>query len=48
MTQPIELLFVFGFIVAVGIIIDTFIVRGILMPGLLVMFEKDKVDLSKK
>lgn len=42
MTQPIELLFVFGFIVAVGIIIDTFIVRGVMMPGLLVMFEKDK------
>lgn len=42
MTQPIEMLFVFGFIVAVGIIIDTFIVRGVMMPGLLVMFEKDK------
>ncbi|SFB13952.1 putative drug exporter of the RND superfamily [Lentibacillus halodurans] len=42
MTQPIQLLFVFGFIVAVGILIDTFLVRGVLLPGLLVLFEKDK------
>lgn len=42
MTQPIELLFVFGFIVAVGILIDTFLIRGVLLPGLLVLFEKDK------
>ncbi|TFB14235.1 MMPL family transporter [Filobacillus milosensis] len=42
MTQPIQLLFVFGFIVAVGILIDTFIIRGILLPGMIVLFEKDK------
>lgn len=42
MTQPIELLFVFGFIVAVGILLDTFLIRGVLMPSLLVLFEKDK------
>ncbi|MBY7142129.1 MMPL family transporter [Virgibacillus sp. NKC19-3] len=42
MTQPIQLLFVFGFIVAVGILIDTFLIRGVLLPGLLVLFEKDK------
>ncbi|WP_096270800.1 MMPL family transporter [Paucisalibacillus globulus] len=42
MTQPIQLLFVFGFIVAVGILIDTFLIRGVLLPGLIVMFEKDK------
>ncbi|WP_407081789.1 MMPL family transporter [Psychrobacillus antarcticus] len=42
MTQPIQLLFVFGFIVAVGIILDTFLIRGILLPALIVMFEKDK------
>ncbi|RPF50640.1 MMPL family transporter [Aquisalibacillus elongatus] len=42
MTQPIQLLFVFGFIVAVGILIDTFIIRGILLPGLLTLFEKDR------
>lgn len=44
MTQPIQLLFVFGFIVASGILLDTFLVRGILLPGLLVMFEKEKVS----
>ncbi|TCJ04726.1 MMPL family transporter [Cytobacillus praedii] len=42
MTQPVQLLFVFGFIVAVGILLDTFLVRGILLPGLIVLFEKDK------
>jgi len=41
MTQPVELLFVFGFIVAVGIILDTFLIRGILLPGLIVLLEKD-------
>lgn len=42
MTQPIELLFVFGFIVAVGILLDTFLIRGILLPALIVLLEKDK------
>lgn len=42
MTQPIELLFVFGFIVAVGILLDTFFIRGILLPSLIVLLEKDK------
>ncbi|WP_316252541.1 MMPL family transporter [Bacillus aquiflavi] len=43
MTQPIELLFVFGFIVAVGILLDTFLIRGILLPSLLILFEKEAV-----
>jgi putative drug exporter of the RND superfamily len=43
MTQPIQLLFVFGFIVAVGILLDTFLIRGILLPALIVMFEKDSL-----
>ncbi|KAB2332839.1 MMPL family transporter [Bacillus mesophilum] len=42
MTQPIQLLFVFGFIVAVGILLDTFLIRGVLLPGLIVMLEKDE------
>ncbi|WP_428910494.1 MMPL family transporter [Niallia sp. Krafla_26] len=42
MTQPIQLLFVFGFIVAVGILLDTFLIRGILLPALLVLLEKDQ------
>ncbi|MFJ7728695.1 MMPL family transporter [Neobacillus sp. NPDC097160] len=42
MTQPIQLLFIFGFIVAVGILLDTFLIRGILLPGLIVLLEKEK------
>ena len=42
MTMPIADLFVFGFIVSVGIIIDTFLVRGMLLPMLILTFEKDK------
>lgn len=41
-TMPIADLFVFGFIVAIGILMDTFLVRGILLPALIVFFEKDK------
>ncbi|MFD0674431.1 MMPL family transporter [Cohnella sp. GCM10027633] len=42
MTMPIADLFVFGFIVAVGILMDTFLVRGILLPAVILLFEKDK------
>jgi len=48
MTQPIQLLFVFGFIVAVGILLDTFLIRGVLLPGLIVLLEKDKTVLESK
>jgi putative drug exporter of the RND superfamily len=48
MTQPIQLLFVFGFIVAVGILLDTFLIRGVLLPGLIVFFEKDKAVSENK
>ncbi|MBM7619742.1 RND superfamily putative drug exporter [Bacillus tianshenii] len=48
MTQPIQLLFVFGFIVAVGILLDTFLIRGILLPGLIVLFEKEKAVSENK
>ncbi|MEX2414883.1 MAG: MMPL family transporter [Paenibacillaceae bacterium] len=41
MTQPIAVLFVFGFIVAVGILLDTFLVRGILLPTFIIFFEKE-------
>ncbi|MEH7250941.1 MMPL family transporter [Neobacillus niacini] len=47
MTQPIQLLFVFGFIVAVGILLDTFLIRGILLPALIVLFEKEKPSVEK-
>src|SRR5699024_2412047 len=42
MTQPIQLLFVFGFIVAVRSLLDPFLIRGALLPGLLVLFEQDE------
>lgn len=42
MTMPIADLFVFGFIVAVGILMDTFLVRGMLLPAVIMFFEKDK------
>jgi putative drug exporter of the RND superfamily len=48
MTQPVQLLFVFGFIVAVGILLDTFLIRGVLLPGLIVFFEKDKAVSKNK
>ena len=41
-TQPVEVLRIFGFIVAIGILMDTFLIRGVLLPGLLVLLEKDK------
>lgn len=41
-TMPIADLFVFGCIVAVGIVIDTFLVRGVLLPSLILFFEKEK------
>ncbi|MEH7113133.1 MMPL family transporter [Neobacillus niacini] len=47
MTQPIQLLFVFGFIVAVGILLDTFLIRGILLPALIVLFEKENPAVEK-
>lgn len=40
MTMPISDLFVFGFIVAIGILMDTFLVRGMLLPALILFFEK--------
>ncbi|MFC5560124.1 MMPL family transporter [Ureibacillus thermophilus] len=41
-TMPVIDLFVFGFMVAIGIIIDTFLVRGMLLPTLILFFERDK------
>lgn len=41
-TMPIADLFVFGFMVSIGILIDTFLVRGMLLPALILFFEKDQ------
>lgn len=40
MTQPILELFMFGFVVAIGVLIDTFIVRGILVPAIVLLIGK--------
>src|SRR5690625_382899 len=40
-TQPVQDLMIFGFIVAIGIIIDTFLIRGVLLPSLLVLLNKN-------
>lgn len=47
-TMPIADLFVFGFIVSIGILIDTFLVRGMLLPSLILLFEKDHKDKKLK
>src|SRR5690606_32695645 len=41
-TMSIADLFVFGFMVSIGILIDSFLVRGMLLPALILFFEKDK------
>ncbi len=48
MTQPVQVLFVFGFIVAIGILLDTFLIRGFLLPSLIVLLEKDKTKLEQQ
>lgn len=37
MTQPLQELFLFGFTMAMGILLDTFLIRGVLLPSLLVL-----------
>ncbi|MFD0960827.1 MMPL family transporter [Paenibacillus chungangensis] len=40
MTQPLQELFLFGFMMGIGIIMDTFIIRGMLLPSLLLLLER--------
>ncbi len=47
MTMPIADLFIFGFMVSIGILIDTFLVRGMLLPALILFFEKDKKEATE-
>ncbi|TCS95456.1 MMPL family transporter [Hazenella coriacea] len=38
-TQPLQELFLFGLIMATGIMIDTFLVRGILLPSIMILIK---------
>lgn len=42
MTQPLQELFLFGFVMAVGIILDTFIIRGFFLPSILILTDRKK------
>lgn len=42
-TQPMQELYLFGFAMAAGILIDTFLVRGMLLPSILTLAVKDKL-----
>lgn len=44
-TQPLQELFLFGFTMAMGILLDTFLIRGILLPSLLILTDKRKQNL---
>lgn len=41
-TQPLQELYLFGSIMALGILLDTFIIRGFLLPSLLIVTHKEK------
>lgn len=42
MTQPLQELFLFGFTMAFGILLDTFVIRGIFLPSILILTGKKK------
>jgi RND superfamily putative drug exporter len=39
-TQPLAELYLFGIIMALGVIMDTFLVRGMLLPAILILVNK--------
>lgn len=41
-TQPLQELFLFGFTMAMGILLDTFLIRGVLLPSLLILTRRDR------
>ncbi|MFO1446374.1 MMPL family transporter [Bacillus sp. Bva_UNVM-123] len=42
MTQPLQELFLFGFTMAVGILLDTFLIRGIFLPSILILIYRKR------
>ncbi|WP_136603749.1 MMPL family transporter [Paenibacillus dokdonensis] len=47
-TQPLQELFLFGILMAMGILIDTFLVRGMLLPAILTMIGGSKRSTNHK
>ncbi|MFE8698342.1 MMPL family transporter [Cytobacillus sp. FJAT-53684] len=51
MTQPLQELFLFGFTMAFGILLDTFLIRGVFLPSILILTGKKekrmKTDIQK-
>ncbi|HLR15327.1 MAG TPA: MMPL family transporter, partial [Bacillota bacterium] len=43
-TQPLQELYLFGSIMALGILLDTFIIRGFLLPSLLIVTHREKIE----
>jgi RND superfamily putative drug exporter len=41
-TQPLQELFLFGLTMAMGVLIDTFLVRGMLLPAILILTNSSK------
>jgi putative drug exporter of the RND superfamily len=47
MTQPLQELFLFGFTMALGILLDTFLIRGVFFPAILILtHRKDKAKAN--
>lgn len=44
MTQPLQELFLFGFTMAMGILLDTFLIRGVFLPSILILTHREKKD----
>src|SRR5699024_3061737 len=42
MTQPVQELFLFGFTMTLGILLDTFLIRGFLLPSFLIILYQKK------
>lgn len=47
MTQPLQELFLFGFTMAMGVLLDTFLIRGILLPALLILTHKERKNIEQ-
>jgi len=47
-TQPLQELFLFGILMGMGILIDTFLVRGMLLPAILMMIGGSKRSTNHK